>query len=553
MSFDVIVIGAGAGGLAAAYKLVAAGKRVLVIEKGRTVAAADNISRPDLLLSGFGHRCAETWLDAGGRPFLPNEYSNVGGKTKWYGAALLRMSPREFEPEPSYGALGWPVSYKEFAKHYAESESIFSPRHFSLEPNLQHVIADICRNGQWTCELLSMALKEDIIHDQRHAKYFDVNASAAGYKNDAENVFLSIIRDAPNFKMITELEVEDLIYDGKRPSRVRGVICSDGSSWQAQAVIVAAGAMRSPLLLQKSLLRAGVTGSPLIGAFFKKHLMSTVILLSSKINHDVMRKTAMFLNSKFPHTTVQCLGWFEPERLARRLPNVFPRALASWIAARCTLFVAITEDGSHEANAVRWSDQGQPVLDYDVKRLPHAEREHREAVRSFCRQWWANGRFALARSVGIDGTGHAVGTLAAGPDPVSSVVDACGQVYGLQGLYVADGSALPRSGRSTRRSRSMRGGCVSASCLPPLFPTALFPTAPKLLEHGARQEHACALKKAGEPADPGAYRSQCRRPYVRLRSQSSNSAGRRVPRGITNAAPPNGSGGVAPAPSRPAS
>jgi choline dehydrogenase-like flavoprotein len=127
ISFDVIGIGAGAGGLAAAYKLVAAGKRVLVIEKGRTVAAADNISRPDLLLSGFGHRCAETWLDAGGRPFLPNEYSNVGGKTKWYGAALLRMSPREFEPEPSYGALGWPVSYKEFAKHYAESESIFTP------------------------------------------------------------------------------------------------------------------------------------------------------------------------------------------------------------------------------------------------------------------------------------------------------------------------------------------------------------------------------------------------------------------------------------------
>jgi choline dehydrogenase-like flavoprotein len=175
--------------------------------------------------------------------------------------------------------------------------------------------------------------------------------------------------------------------------------------------------------------------------------MSTVILFSYKVNSDVMRKTAMFLNSKFPHTTVQCLGWFEPERLARRLPSLFPRALASRIAARCTLFVAITEDGSHEANAVRWSDQGQPVLDYDVRRLPLAEREHREAVRSLCRQWWANGRLALARSVGIDGTGHAVGTLAAGRDPASSVVNACGQVHGLHGLYVADGSALPRSGR----------------------------------------------------------------------------------------------------------
>jgi choline dehydrogenase-like flavoprotein len=447
MSFDVIVIGAGAGGLAAAYKLVAAGKRVLVIEKGGTVAAADNISRSDLLLSSFDHRCTETWLEAGGRPFLPNEYSNVGGKTKWYGAALLRMSPREFEPEPPYGAFGWPVSYKEFSKHYDEAESLFSPRYFNWEPHFQSTIADICCDGQWSCEFLPMALKEDIIDDQRHVKHFDGYASAAGYKNDAENVFLRLMRDAPNFRMITDLEAEDLLYDDERLNCVKGVICSDRSIWQARAVILAAGAMRSPLLFQKSLLRAGVTGSPLIGAFFKKHLMSTVLLLSSRVNYDVMRKTAMFLNSNFPHTTVQCLGWFEPERLAHRLPNLLPRALASWIAARCTLFFAITEDGSHETNAVRWSDQGQPVLDYDVKRLPHAEREHREAVRSFCRQWWANGRLALARSVGIDGTGHAVGTLAAGRDPDSSVVDACGQVYSLQGLCVADGSALPRSGR----------------------------------------------------------------------------------------------------------
>jgi choline dehydrogenase-like flavoprotein len=35
----------------------------------------------------------------------------------------------------------------------------------------------------------------------------------------------------------------------------------------------------------------------------------------------------------------------------------------------------------------------------------------------------------------------------AGDDPATSVVSADGRVHGFDNLYVADGSALPRSGR----------------------------------------------------------------------------------------------------------
>ena len=54
---------------------------------------------------------------------------------------------------------------------------------------------------------------------------------------------------------------------------------------------------------------------------------------------------------------------------------------------------------------------------------------------------------SFTQRIGIQGTAHACGTLIAGNDPRDSVVDARGQVHGLKGLFVADGSVLPRVSR----------------------------------------------------------------------------------------------------------
>jgi choline dehydrogenase-like flavoprotein len=53
----------------------------------------------------------------------------------------------------------------------------------------------------------------------------------------------------------------------------------------------------------------------------------------------------------------------------------------------------------------------------------------------------------IVKPVPLGGTAHACGTLIAGDDPANSVVDAIGRVHGMQGLYVVDGSILPRSSR----------------------------------------------------------------------------------------------------------
>ena len=58
----------------------------------------------------------EVWFDGKGREFVPGEYYNVGGKTKWYGAALLRFSAHEFAVDPEHQCLSWPFGLAELAR-----------------------------------------------------------------------------------------------------------------------------------------------------------------------------------------------------------------------------------------------------------------------------------------------------------------------------------------------------------------------------------------------------------------------------------------------------
>jgi hypothetical protein len=55
----------------------------------------------------------EPWLDGHGGHLVPDEHYNVGGKTKWYGAALLRFSAHEFEADPDHQCLAWPFGLDE--------------------------------------------------------------------------------------------------------------------------------------------------------------------------------------------------------------------------------------------------------------------------------------------------------------------------------------------------------------------------------------------------------------------------------------------------------
>jgi choline dehydrogenase-like flavoprotein len=120
------------------------------------------------------------------------------------------------------------------------------------------------------------------------------------------------------------------------------------------------------------------------------------------------------------------------------------------LGARAYGFFLQTEDGSDPRNRIAERLTGtriERVLDYDSSRLQAAAREHRRFTRALQRALLAAGLLGIGKRVGLAGTAHACGTLVCGADPLDSVVDADGCVHGLSGLYVADGSVLPRSSR----------------------------------------------------------------------------------------------------------
>ncbi|HMO57474.1 MAG TPA: NAD(P)-binding protein [Roseiflexaceae bacterium] len=131
--YDVIIVGAGAGGGVVAGVLAEAGRRVLLLERGAHLSY-DEIARDHLRnhrLALYGHNTGpepdghpRVFVDPTGREQIvrPHEggYHNnamtVGGGTRVYGAQAWRFLPQDFRMASEYGVpegsslADWPIS-----------------------------------------------------------------------------------------------------------------------------------------------------------------------------------------------------------------------------------------------------------------------------------------------------------------------------------------------------------------------------------------------------------------------------------------------------------
>ena len=73
------------------------------------------------------YKAQETWLDRRGREFHPSIHYWVGGNTKFYGAALIRMRSEDFGELLHYGGVSpaWPIDYTELEPFYASAEHMY--------------------------------------------------------------------------------------------------------------------------------------------------------------------------------------------------------------------------------------------------------------------------------------------------------------------------------------------------------------------------------------------------------------------------------------------
>ena len=90
-SYDVIIVGTGAGGGTLARHLAPSGKRILLLERGDWLPREpSNWLAQDVFVDNK-YVSEDTWYDPKGKPFQPQIHYFVGGATKLYGAALYRL------------------------------------------------------------------------------------------------------------------------------------------------------------------------------------------------------------------------------------------------------------------------------------------------------------------------------------------------------------------------------------------------------------------------------------------------------------------------------
>lgn len=455
MHYDYIIIGSGAGGSAAAYRLAKARKQVLLLEKGQELPKDGSTQDFQKVINQGIFKSKEPWLNKQGKPFVPEEYFNLGGKTKWYGAALLRFGPDEFEADPDFQCLAWPISYKELAPYYGEVEKLLGVRSFPIEPDLEILREKIDRQASgWRSMPLPLALNNSILACENEARHFDGFASAQGLKADGQTSLLAWVNANDNLRILTGHAVQHLLGSDADPHRIAGVMLENGQSYTAGNILLAAGAMHSPRLLQDyfgiSGLSATLPCAKLVGRYFKRHILTALLLFSSSPKTDVLRKTTAWFNDRYPHSSIQPLG-FSEDVLITLIPRIVPRFLARYLGKCAYGFFLQTEDGSHKDNRVvaaeSKSKTSLPKLDYDLTRLSAAKKEHAQMTHSFQRTLWNAGCISFTKTIPLEGTAHACGTLVTGNDPHTSVVDSIGKVHGMGNLYVVDGSIMPRSSR----------------------------------------------------------------------------------------------------------
>jgi len=148
-SYDVIVVGSGAGGGQTAYTLTMEGVRVLMLEAGRRYQPAtetpmmQNNAEAPLRGSGTPEKPFGFWdatIDGGWN--VPGEpYSSasddparqfqwwrarmLGGRTNHWGRISLRNGPYDFKPHTRDGlGIDWPMGYEDLAPYYDKVEML---------------------------------------------------------------------------------------------------------------------------------------------------------------------------------------------------------------------------------------------------------------------------------------------------------------------------------------------------------------------------------------------------------------------------------------------
>lgn len=483
--YDLIIVGTGAGGGTLARRLAPTGLRVLVLERGDYIPRErENWDAREV----FEHKrylARETFYDQNDQPFEPYTHYCVGGNTKVYGAALLRLREADFGELRHSGGVSpaWPIGYDEFEPYYTRAERLLhahgergsdpiEPRASAPlphppvppEPRIAALMDDLRAAGVRPFPIpLGVRLGEQPPGDAPYRfSQFDGYPDLTEIKADAHVCGVRPALAHQNVTLLTGAYVERLIAGPSGREVKQVVVRHEGSEhrFSADVVVLACGAINTAALLLRSGgggCRDGLANSSgMVGRNLMVHQNGCVIAVTSEPNPSPFQKhfglTDFYLSgphAPFPLGMIQLMGKPDMGTLAWLRGSALPGLAIEQIAARTIDFFITAEDLPEPSNRVTLRDDGTIRVSYRANNTAAYDGLQRclEALMTVAER--RHGRpdpVFLASRLGSSGVSHQNGTCRFGPDPGTSVLDLNCRAHDVDNLYIVDGSFFPSSG-----------------------------------------------------------------------------------------------------------
>lgn len=490
--WDVIIVGAGMGGSAAAHRLASRGHKVLLLEKGASEFDRGNIESvgdPDAdeakrLTWGKWPTQFRMEVDGKTSQIWPAVGCGVGGSTLLYASALSRLEPADFETQktPSGETVEWPYSYDELEPYYLQAEELLRVRG-TVDPRDKTSTYDLYpppAMGDGDRELFQDLRQKGLSPYRIHVgiEYKDGCGECGGYvcplkcKMDAGSAFIDTVERNSKLTVLANCNVERIHADERSVKYLQVQVEGSSTQLKARQYILAAGGYFSPILLMRSRNEYWPRGvgnkHDIVGRYLMFHTHEHIAVWNHSGTaedqpsrtialrdfyrldgecHGEVQSTGLtagygnvlhFLNLQFDQSPLSALKPLRP--LLRIVAYV-----ASKLFKEATVLATIVQDYPYYENRVEYDIHAPSELKVVYRVSEELANRTYRVRKELIKRVGLMRAFPLWTGINLN-YGHVCGTCRAGDSASNSVIDKSCRVHEIDNLYIADSSFMPISG-----------------------------------------------------------------------------------------------------------